>query len=270
MSFLFSSTNARIETMSMSPNLTVLLLSLLSLTFTACGAAVRFAKELAPTTDWRKSGVGVMTEGKPSSTSTCRQSQRRQPHRRPYRQSGVDGQVADVLRDDGDDVRQTNGWVGAGFGGGGSAQGPYGAAGLRQGTLDFIMVMSFCFTHYGHYNGSCISVLGMDPTMTRVREMPIVGGSGVFRLAAALPWRRLKCSMLPPLTPLKSTLWPSSTTISQCFFVFWGIIICVILSLLARKIFTFYEPPILAFNSNSAGSIQTKINGPKLSFKIFL
>ncbi|KAK3009703.1 hypothetical protein RJ639_013752 [Escallonia herrerae] len=35
----------------------------------------------------------------------------------------------------------------------------------------------------GEYNGSSLSVLGYNPVMNVYREMPIVGGSGAFRLA---------------------------------------------------------------------------------------
>ncbi|KAE8669948.1 Dirigent protein 23 [Hibiscus syriacus] len=62
----------------------------------------------------------------------------------------------------------------------GRAQGVYGSAG--KGELALVMAMSFCFTD-GIYNGSSISVLGKNSAMTPVREMPVVGGTGVFRLA---------------------------------------------------------------------------------------
>ncbi|XVE99856.1 hypothetical protein REPUB_Repub03eG0237600 [Reevesia pubescens] len=42
--------------------------------------------------------------------------------------------------------------------------------------------MSFAFIE-GIYNGSSISIVGRNPVLNDVREMPIVGGSGVFRLA---------------------------------------------------------------------------------------
>ncbi|CAK7329527.1 unnamed protein product [Dovyalis caffra] len=62
----------------------------------------------------------------------------------------------------------------------GRAQGMYGSAG--QNELALIMAMNFAFTD-GIYNGSCISLLGKNPAMNPVREMPIVGGTGLFRLA---------------------------------------------------------------------------------------
>ena len=33
------------------------------------------------------------------------------------------------------------------------------------------------------YNGSTFSVVGRNPAMKEVREIPVVGGSGLFRLA---------------------------------------------------------------------------------------
>lgn len=62
----------------------------------------------------------------------------------------------------------------------GRAQGTYGSSG--QVTLDFLMTMNFCFTH-GKYNRSCISILSRNSIMASEREMAIVGGTGVFRLA---------------------------------------------------------------------------------------
>lgn len=62
----------------------------------------------------------------------------------------------------------------------GRAQGLYGSA--CQDELGLIMSMSFGFTD-GIYNGSSISLLGSNRAMSPVREMPIVGGTGIFRLA---------------------------------------------------------------------------------------
>ncbi|KAM7258238.1 hypothetical protein ACFE04_013979 [Oxalis oulophora] len=62
----------------------------------------------------------------------------------------------------------------------GRAQGFYGSAG--QAELGLLMAMTFGFTD-GMYSDSCISLLGKNPAMNPVREMPIVGGTGVFRLA---------------------------------------------------------------------------------------
>ncbi|KAF9676133.1 hypothetical protein SADUNF_Sadunf09G0106500 [Salix dunnii] len=62
----------------------------------------------------------------------------------------------------------------------GRAQGIYGSAGRNE--LALIMAMNFDFTD-GIYNGSCISLLGKNPAMNPVREMPIVGGTGLFRFA---------------------------------------------------------------------------------------
>ncbi|KVI00845.1 dirigent protein 22-like [Cynara cardunculus var. scolymus] len=62
----------------------------------------------------------------------------------------------------------------------GKAQGLYAFAARKEPAL--LMVVNFEFTQ-GDYNGSSISVLGRNPVMVDVREMPIVGGSGQFRYA---------------------------------------------------------------------------------------
>ncbi|MCD7451692.1 hypothetical protein HAX54_013075 [Datura stramonium] len=62
----------------------------------------------------------------------------------------------------------------------GRAQGIYAIA--SQSELALLMTMNFEFTQ-GKYNGSSISILGRNPIMRDVREMPIVGGTGLFRFA---------------------------------------------------------------------------------------
>ncbi|CAN0927585.1 Pterocarpan synthase 1 [Linum grandiflorum] len=62
----------------------------------------------------------------------------------------------------------------------GRAQGIYASA--SQSELSFLMVLNFAFKE-GKYNGSNLSVLGRNSPFTGVREMPVVGGSGVFRFA---------------------------------------------------------------------------------------
>jgi hypothetical protein len=44
------------------------------------------------------------------------------------------------------------------------------------------MAMNFVFVD-GAYNGSSIAIVGPNPTERAVREMPVVGGTGVFRFA---------------------------------------------------------------------------------------
>ncbi|XP_028773919.1 dirigent protein 23-like [Neltuma alba] len=58
----------------------------------------------------------------------------------------------------------------------GRAQGLYTSA--CQQELGLLMSMSFSFT-----DGSSISILGKNSAMNPVREMPVVGGTGKFRLA---------------------------------------------------------------------------------------
>lgn len=62
----------------------------------------------------------------------------------------------------------------------GKAQGIYTSA--SQTEIAFLMVLNFAFTE-GKFNGSNLSVLGRNAIFSGVREMPIVGGSGVFRFA---------------------------------------------------------------------------------------
>ncbi|EXB53639.1 hypothetical protein L484_001308 [Morus notabilis] len=62
----------------------------------------------------------------------------------------------------------------------GSAQGIYASA--SQAEVGLLMVQNYVFTD-GKYNGSTLSVLGRNAVFSAVRELPIVGGSGVFRFA---------------------------------------------------------------------------------------
>ena len=62
----------------------------------------------------------------------------------------------------------------------GRAQGMYAAASQKE--FGLLMVMNFAFME-GKYNGSTLSVLGRNTIFSKVREMPIIGGSGVFRYA---------------------------------------------------------------------------------------
>ncbi|KAI3827061.1 hypothetical protein L1987_01123 [Smallanthus sonchifolius] len=62
----------------------------------------------------------------------------------------------------------------------GRAQGLYALASKHDQAL--LMAMNFAFT-YGKYNGSTLSVMGRNPVLDAVREMPVIGGSGVFRFA---------------------------------------------------------------------------------------
>lgn len=62
----------------------------------------------------------------------------------------------------------------------GRAQGPY--ALTSQEGIGLLMAMNFAFVD-GTYNGSTITVLGRNMVFSAVREMPVIGGSGLFRLA---------------------------------------------------------------------------------------
>lgn len=62
----------------------------------------------------------------------------------------------------------------------GQAQGFYALDSQTESSL--LMGVNFVFTE-GKYNGSTLSVLGRNKVSDAVREMPVVGGSGVFRFA---------------------------------------------------------------------------------------
>ncbi|XP_052173481.1 dirigent protein 22-like [Diospyros lotus] len=62
----------------------------------------------------------------------------------------------------------------------GRAQGIYTSAGMKD--VGLLMAYNFAFTE-GKYNGSALSVLGRNTVFSAVREMPVVGGSGLFRFA---------------------------------------------------------------------------------------
>ncbi|XP_058088339.1 dirigent protein 22-like [Magnolia sinica] len=62
----------------------------------------------------------------------------------------------------------------------GRAQGLYALASQQEAGL--LMVMNFAFMG-GKFNGSTLSILGRNTVFSKVREMPVVGGSGLFRFA---------------------------------------------------------------------------------------
>ncbi|KAJ9697796.1 hypothetical protein PVL29_007089 [Vitis rotundifolia] len=62
----------------------------------------------------------------------------------------------------------------------GKAQGLYTSA--SQEEIGLLMIMNFAFTD-GKYNGSTFTVLGRNTVFSKVREMSVIGGSGLFRFA---------------------------------------------------------------------------------------
>ncbi|KAL5563352.1 hypothetical protein UlMin_033099 [Ulmus minor] len=62
----------------------------------------------------------------------------------------------------------------------GRAQGFYGLASQQEVAL--LMAMNFVFVQ-GKYNGSTITILGRNEVFNKMREMPVIGGSGLFRFA---------------------------------------------------------------------------------------
>nr|GLL20515.1 dirigent protein 22-like [Ipomoea trifida] len=62
----------------------------------------------------------------------------------------------------------------------GRAQGIYTLAAFDE--IELLMVLNFAFVE-GKYNGSSLSMVGRNAVVFAVREMPVVGGSGLFRFA---------------------------------------------------------------------------------------
>lgn len=62
----------------------------------------------------------------------------------------------------------------------GRARGLYGSAGQTE--INLIMALSYVFTD-GIYDGSSLSLLSINHVMNSPREMAVVGGTGLFRLA---------------------------------------------------------------------------------------
>ncbi|KFK44377.1 hypothetical protein AALP_AA1G249600 [Arabis alpina] len=62
----------------------------------------------------------------------------------------------------------------------GRAQGLYASTDMK--TLSFTMVFNLAFTE-GEFNGSTVSMYGRNPILSKVRELPIIGGTGEFRFA---------------------------------------------------------------------------------------
>ncbi|KAI4997508.1 dirigent protein 22-like [Hordeum vulgare subsp. vulgare] len=62
----------------------------------------------------------------------------------------------------------------------GRAQGVY--IGADQTAMGFLQIMNLVLTS-APYNGSSLTVLGRNFPLAKVREMPIVGGTGAFRFA---------------------------------------------------------------------------------------
>ena len=62
----------------------------------------------------------------------------------------------------------------------GRSEGLYASAGIQD--VGLLMAMNFVFSD-GKYNGSTLTIVGRNNVMAKVREMPIIGGSGLFRFA---------------------------------------------------------------------------------------
>ncbi|KAI0496154.1 hypothetical protein KFK09_022461 [Dendrobium nobile] len=62
----------------------------------------------------------------------------------------------------------------------GRARGLYSVSSSDGSDLYFTVNVIFM---YGIYNGSSVAIVGRDPIIEKVRELPVVGGTGIFRLA---------------------------------------------------------------------------------------
>ncbi|KAL2330658.1 hypothetical protein Fmac_018239 [Flemingia macrophylla] len=77
----------------------------------------------------------------------------------------------------------------------GKAQGFYASTSKTEVTL--LMAMNFAITE-GKYNGSTITILGRNPVFNKEREMPVIGGSGLFRFARG--YAKLRTHWFSPTT----------------------------------------------------------------------
>ncbi|XP_020219579.1 dirigent protein 22 [Cajanus cajan] len=77
----------------------------------------------------------------------------------------------------------------------GKAQGFY--ASTSQSEVTLLMAMNFAITE-GKYNGSTITILGRNPIFNKEREMPVIGGSGLFRFARG--YAKLRTHWFSPTT----------------------------------------------------------------------
>ncbi|PON31740.1 Disease resistance response protein [Trema orientale] len=74
-----------------------------------------------------------------------------------------------------------------------SAQGIF--VSTSQSDIELSVVLNYVFTE-GKYNGSSLSILGHKPILNTDRELPIFGGSGLFRFARG--YAQLRTYMFNP------------------------------------------------------------------------
>ncbi|WOG84754.1 hypothetical protein DCAR_0103938 [Daucus carota subsp. sativus] len=65
----------------------------------------------------------------------------------------------------------------------GRAQGMYSTSSMEE--LSLVCAMNFIFTD-DKYNGSTITIFGNNPILQQRRELPVIGGTGVFRMASGV------------------------------------------------------------------------------------
>ncbi|KAF5947166.1 hypothetical protein HYC85_013123 [Camellia sinensis] len=67
---------------------------------------------------------------------------------------------------------------------GGPSQSSKGKFGLTfKEQVSQFMAMNLVFTEEKYYNGNALAVLGINPTLQPKRELTIVGGTSVFKMA---------------------------------------------------------------------------------------
>lgn len=68
----------------------------------------------------------------------------------------------------------------------GRAQGIY-AMSSQHEEFSLLMTLTYAFTA-GPFNGSSFSVVGRNPLMSPLKEMPVVGGTGLFCWPVGIAW----------------------------------------------------------------------------------
>ncbi|MCL7031439.1 hypothetical protein MKW94_000591 [Papaver nudicaule] len=87
----------------------------------------------------------------------------------------------------------------------GRAQGFYASAGIHE--LAALTSANIVFTT-GKYNGSTIAIMGRNPVFSQVREMPIVGGTGLLRFARGyVEARTHRFTIIPPQATFEYNLY---------------------------------------------------------------
>ena len=84
--------------------------------------------------------------------------------------------------------------------------------------FNLLVVFNFMLTE-GKYNGSTITVLGRNRISQKLREIPVIGGSGVFRFATG--YAEVNTVFLDPQTRSTITIFMFHITdeeLAECIF----------------------------------------------------